>query len=120
MVLTTHYMEEAEQLCDRIAIMDQGQILVEGTPSELVAKLVGDQVLEIRPEPNERLRALDALHQLGLNVEEVDDTVFVFGRDGTRLHDLPGKLNLRLKGLIFRPASLEDVFLKLAGRGLKE
>ena len=120
MVLTTHYMEEAEQLCDRIVIMDQGKILTEGAPRELVHRIVGDQVLEMRPEPHEKQRALKAIADLGFPIEEVDDVLYVFGRDGVRLQDLPARLDVHLKGVVYRPASLEDVFLKLAGRGLRE
>jgi len=120
MVLTTHYMDEAEQLCDRIVIMDQGRILTEGSPRFLVQRFVGDQVLELRPDPLEKSRALVEIEKLGFPVEAVDDTIYVFGRDGARLHDLPSQLKLSVRGLVYRPASLEDVFLKLAGRGLKE
>lgn len=120
MVLTTHYMEEAEHLCDRIVIMDQGRILTVGPPGELVERFVGNEVLELRPEPDDRQRALKSIEQLGLLIEPVDDLIYVFGRDGVKLRGLPEKLDLRLRGLVYRPASLEDVFLKLAGRGLKE
>ncbi|MBI4320683.1 MAG: ABC transporter ATP-binding protein [Chloroflexi bacterium] len=120
MVLTTHYMEEAAQLCDRLVIMDLGRILTCGAPEELVERHVGREVLELRLEPHDRAAAVRRLSELGLSVEEVENTVYVFGSDGAALRDLPARLGLHARGIAYRQASLEDVFLKLAGRGLRE
>ncbi len=120
MVLTTHYMEEAEHLCDWIVIMDQGKILTKGPPVDLVERFVGREVLELRPEPGNKDRALRSIEELGFPVEDLEDLIYVFGQDGAGLQELPKRLNMPFKGIVYRPASLEDVFLKLAGRGLKE
>ena len=120
MVLTTHYMEEAAQLCDRLVIMDQGKILDCGAPDELVQKYVGSEVLELRLAPEDKQDALRSLSELGLSVEEVENTLYVFGRDGAALRDLPQRLGLHPRGMVYRQSSLEDVFLKLSGRGLRE
>ncbi len=125
MVLTTHYMEEAQRLCDRLVIMDHGKILTEGSPAALVEKFVGREVLEVRAQ-NSKLKPLkvkiDALEQGGPKLREtelVGDTMYVLIRekDGALLEQVP-----EIKGLDFhlRPASLEDVFLKLAGRELRD
>lgn len=120
MVLTTHYMEEASQLCDRLVIMDRGKILTCGTPDELVAEYAGREVMELRLDPQERRRAMSMIGQLDVTVEETEDVLYVFSKNGANLRVLPECLRLDLKGLVYRPATLEDVFLRLAGRGLRE
>jgi len=125
MVLTTHYMEEAQRLCDRLVIMDHGKILTEGSPAALVEKFVGREVLEIRANQAalKPLKAkIDALEKGGAKLREaelVGDTMYVLIRekDGSLLEQVP-----EIQGLDFhlRPASLEDVFLKLAGRELRD
>ncbi|MFO1464798.1 MAG: ATP-binding cassette domain-containing protein [bacterium] len=125
MVLTTHYMEEAQRLCDRLVIMDHGKILTEGSPEALVEKLVGREVLEVRA-PHAALlplkTAIDSLESGKERMREtelVGDTLYVLIREknGTLLEKVPDiqKLDFHL-----RPASLEDVFLKLAGRELRD
>lgn len=120
MVLTTHYMEEAAHLCDRLVIMDRGKILACGSPDELVTRYVGKEVMELRLDPAERRRAIESLAELDVGIEETEDVLYVFSKDGANLRVLPECLKLDLKGLIYRPATLEDVFLRLAGRGLRE
>lgn len=120
MVLTTHYMEEASQLCDRLVIMDRGKILTSGSPDELVMKYAGREVMELRLDPEEKKRAIATLSKLDVGLEETDDVLYVFSKNGANLRVLPECLKLDLKGLIYRPATLEDVFLRLAGRGLRE
>ncbi len=120
MVLTTHYMEEAERLCDRLVIMDHGKILTSGSPEELVNRYAGREVMELRLDPQERERAISQLSQLDVELEETEDMLYVFSKDGTNLKALPERLKLEVKGLTYRQATLEDVFLRLAGRGLRE
>jgi lipooligosaccharide transport system ATP-binding protein len=115
-LLTTHYMEEAAHLCDRLAIMDQGKILAQGTPEELVSRYVGQEVLELQPFPENRAPLLEQLRGQGFQVEEVEDTLFVFSQDGRSLSPPSG----RFERLVQRRATLEDVFLRLTGRGLRE
>lgn len=115
-LLTTHYMEEAAQLCDRIVIMDKGKILVEGAPGELTERLIGREVLEVWGYEE----AL--LNFLGSNAWEFEiasDRVFIYSRDEqTGFKEILG--NFSMKHYIRRSASLEDVFLKLTGRELRE
>jgi lipooligosaccharide transport system ATP-binding protein len=111
MILTTHYMEEAEQLCDRIAVMDSGKIVVEGPPRELIEGYAGRDVFEIRrAEDNRILLKLDGLE---FNFERAGDTIYIFSKDGDEL----GKRLLSVRGLevLHRRANLEDVFLRLTG-----
>lgn len=115
-LLTTHYMEEASQLCDRVILMDEGRILLEGRPGDLVASEVGHQVVELWNMTDE-LR--DFVHGLGEVVEETEDRLYIYERNGQDLGEVIGRRFPHQERLI-RPASLEDVFLHRAGRALKE
>jgi lipooligosaccharide transport system ATP-binding protein len=118
LILTTQYMEEAQQLCDRIVIMYQGKILKEGMPSRLIEEEIGREVAEIRISQDEDERLIAALAGTSCGHERVGDTLFFYCRDG---HDLRRKLTeLDLPNTVHRPATLEDVFLKLTGRSLIE
>ena len=117
-VLTTQYMEEAQQLCDRIVVMDQGRILKEGTPSRLVDEEIGREVVEVRVPLEEDARLLAHLAAFPCAHERVGDTLYFYCRDG---HSMMRKLlELDLPNTLNRPATLEDVFLKLTGRSLHE
>jgi len=117
-VLTTHYMEEAAQLCNRVALMHTGRILRQGPPMELVHAEIGEEVIEIRGGTSLHRDALTALDGRSLRWEQAGDTLYLYCDDGRAL--LPTLSALRLPHLLHRPASLEDLFLKLAGRGLQE
>jgi lipooligosaccharide transport system ATP-binding protein len=118
LILTTQYMEEAQQLCDRIVVMHQGKILKEGNPSQLVAEEIGREVVEIRIPKEEDEKLVAELGSTACGHERVGDTLYFYCRDG---HDLMKKLvELDLHNYLTRPATLEDVFLKLTGRGLIE
>jgi lipooligosaccharide transport system ATP-binding protein len=117
-VLTTHYMEEAAQLCDRVALMDAGRILREGAPMQLVRAEIGEEVIEIRGDASLHRDALAALDGTSLRWERAGDTLYLYCADGRAL--LPTLSALRPPHLLHRPASLEDLFLKLAGRSLQE
>ena len=120
MLLTTHYMEEAAHLCDRLVIMHQGRILVEGTPAELVAQHVGERVVELHLAAEERRRAVQRLSDRdGLSVEDVEDVLYVFGLQEDRERVL-AEISPSGEGVLVRQATLEDVFLRLTGRGLRE
>jgi len=120
MLLTTHYMEEAAHLCDRLVIMHEGRILVEGTPAELVARHVGERVVELHLPSEERRQALQRLSQRdGLSVEDVEDVLYVFGLQEDR-ERLLAEISPSGEGVLVRQATLEDVFLRLTGRGLRE
>ena len=116
-ILTTHYMDEAAVLCDRLLIMDAGKIIEEGTPAELVRKHVGEEVLEVDFEED----TMNVLKQKFPNarLEVVSDRIHLFtnephGAFESYVRDFPRK------GAIVRTANLEDVFLKLTGRKLRE
>jgi lipooligosaccharide transport system ATP-binding protein len=118
LVLTTQYMEEAQQLCDRIVVMHQGRILEEGTPAKLVEEEIGREVIEVRIPPEDDQRVLDHLTGFPCAHERVGDTLYFYCRDG---HGLMRRLlELDLPNILNRPATLEDVFLKLTGRSLHE
>ena len=116
LVLTTHFMEEAERLCDRLAILDRGRVIAGGSPRELIAAHIEPHVVEVYGE------ALDAwlagARSLAARMEKAGDTAFLYAADPqpilAALHGRPG-LSYR-----HRPATLEDVFLKLTGRDLRD
>ena len=118
MVLTTHYMEEAAQLCDRLAIMHEGLILTEGTPAELVAAHVLPYVIEIRlPLDAIPSDISDRVREFGGEALPVMEGLFLYTHEGNRLWQQIGGWGLPQHACFLRPANLEDVFLRLTGRG---
>ncbi|MCK9517706.1 MAG: ABC transporter ATP-binding protein [Dehalococcoidia bacterium] len=117
MLLTTHYMDEAAHLCDRLVIVHRGRILTEGKPLALISEHAGDQVLELRMDAHERAPLLGEVQGIpGVAVEEVEDIVYVFGAPrATR--EIAEHVNDPSRAFL-RPGNLEDVFLRLTGRGL--
>lgn len=115
LILTTHYMEEAERLCDRLVVMNHGQILARGTPNALVAELVGRQIAEVELGSE----AADALvaRWTALTVIRTDSGVHVVDPPRELIDVLTSRADLTLT---LRPANLEDVFVRLAGQGLSE
>jgi lipooligosaccharide transport system ATP-binding protein len=116
-LLTTHHMDEAAQLCDRIIILDHGIILDEGTTEELISRHVGGQVVEIRGPREARERLAQGLAGPHIFLEERGDAVLVFGDVGNL--DSADWEQEQLQ-VTRRPTNLEDVFLHLTGRGLRE
>jgi lipooligosaccharide transport system ATP-binding protein len=116
LVLTTHFMEEAERLCNRLAIMDHGRIITEGSPRALIAEHIEPHVVEVHGNGFEAwMREAKALCP---RVERAGDTVFCYTGDAEPiLRNLSRKSDLTY---LHRPASLEDVFLKLTGRDLRD
>jgi lipooligosaccharide transport system ATP-binding protein len=118
LILTTQYMEEAQQLCDRIVVMFEGKILKEGVPGRLIEEEIGREVVEIRAPSAEDELLISELGGSSCGHERVGDTLFFYCRDG---HDIVRKLaEMDLPNTVHRPATLEDVFLKLTGRSLIE
>jgi len=115
-LLTTHYMDEASRLCDRLIIMDQGRILVEGTPAGLIREHVGHDVIEVaEPEP----ALLDFVKRKALNYENLGHRLIIYGDSRDALyHEISDRCSH--DGCTWRMATLEDVFLKLTGRELRE
>jgi len=118
MLLTTHYMEEAAQLCDRLMIMDGGRILAEGSPASLVERYAKGEVVEFRIPDSGPDEVLGCLAGLAFEYEVSGDTMFIFADDGEAL--LKKASCFLAGGFIHRRATLEDVFLKLTGRELRE
>ena len=118
LLLTTHYMDEAEQLCDRLAVMDQGRIIREGSPWELIEKEVPAQVVEIRGSAAQRQAILQIIRGEIDYHEELSDRLLLYTADATPVYHRIQKLGLAVKTVLSRRASLEDVFLKLTGRAL--
>jgi lipooligosaccharide transport system ATP-binding protein len=109
-------MEEAAQLCDRVVIIDEGTILLEGTPEELVRREVGKSVIEIW---NHRPELLEAMRQIPGRLEEVGDRVYLYPEDEDQAERM---LETRFPGQdrLLRRATLEDVFLRRTGRALRD
>ncbi|MFH1218969.1 MAG: ATP-binding cassette domain-containing protein [Candidatus Eisenbacteria bacterium] len=118
LILTTQYMEEAQQLCDRVVVMYQGKILREGVPSRLVEEEIGREVVEIRISKDEDERLVGELGEVSCGHERVGDTIYFYCKDGKNV--IKKALELNLPNILNRPATLEDVFLKLTGRSLIE
>ncbi len=120
LLLTTHYMEEAARLCDRLVIMEGGLIIAEGSPSELVEEHVSAHVLEFRapPESLERLRPV--IEAASDAVERSGEALLAFTADGEALLEEVRAAGLKVDNTVYRQAGLEDVFLRLTGRRLIE
>lgn len=115
--LTTHFMDEAERLCHRLAIMDHGRIIAEGAPRALIEQHIEPQVVEVYGESAESWAA-DYGARAAERCERTGETIFCYTHEADALvHDLDRRENLRY---LHRPANLEDVFLKLTGRELRD
>jgi len=118
LILTTHYLEEASQLCDDLIIMDKGIILEQGTPPELISYHVGSKVIEVEIEPHLQAFLLQSLENKIGGYQIAGNTVYLFiPHDETKVLELLN-LNKNIQTYQVRPSNLEDVFLKLTGRGL--
>ncbi|SER41033.1 ABC transporter ATP-binding protein [Actinokineospora terrae] len=120
LIITTHYMDEAEQLCDRLVVMDAGRIVAEGSPAELITRYVTREVLELRFSPGDQHGAVDSVRDLADRVEVLPDRLLLYTTDGdataVRAHDR----GVRPTSTLVRRSTLEDVFLRLTGRTLVE
>jgi lipooligosaccharide transport system ATP-binding protein len=117
-LLTTHYMEEAEALCDRVAIVDQGRILVEGVPAELVSRHARRSVVEVHAS-GAAAGAAAAQAGPGDEVDRLEDRVMIYAGDGETVYHKVIQ-TVPAADALLRRATLEDVFLRLTGRGLRE
>jgi lipooligosaccharide transport system ATP-binding protein len=119
LMLTTHYMDEAEQLCDRLVVMDKGKIAAEGSPQELIRQYSTREVVELRFPVDERPEEIATrIDGLARRLEALPDRLLLYTDDGdataARVHDL----ELRPESVLVRRSTLEDVFLHLTGRTL--
>jgi lipooligosaccharide transport system ATP-binding protein len=120
LVLTTHYMEEAEQLCDRIVIMDRGRVVAEGPPQLLIKEYAGQDVVELWFADGRGDDVPGALRGITDQCDVLDDRVLLFVADGDEAAAEVHRRGLRPTRLTVRRATLQDVFLRLTGRPLEE
>lgn len=119
-VLTTHYMDEAEQLCDRLVVMDQGLIVAEGSPRELIDRYSTREVLELRFGAGTNAQYGEQVAGIGDRVEVLPDRLLVYADDGEAALVEAHHRGLRPESALVRRSSLEDVFLLLTGRTLAD
>jgi lipooligosaccharide transport system ATP-binding protein len=120
LVLTTHYMDEAEQLCDRLVVMDRARIVAEGSPQQLIARFSTKEVAEFRFAP-EIQETLDGQFEgLAERVERLPDRVLLYADDGEGVVLAARERGLHPETVLVRRSTLEDVFLRLTGRSLIE
>ncbi|HSR14595.1 MAG TPA: ABC transporter ATP-binding protein [Gemmatimonadales bacterium] len=117
-IITTHYMDEAEQLCDRLVIMDKAKIVAEGSPRELIGRYSTREVVELRFPVDERDRAAERLEGLAKRTEVLPDRVLLYTDDADRAIVEVAERGIVPESTMSRRSTLEDVFLRLTGRRL--
>nr|MBA2337080.1 ABC transporter ATP-binding protein [Acidimicrobiia bacterium] len=118
LIITTHYMDEAEQLCDRLVVMDRGGIVAEGSPRQLIADHSTREVVELRFPVGVQETLVDRLNGLAKRSELLADRVLLYSDDGdATVSDVHGR-GIQPEAVVVRRSTLEDVFLKLTGRSL--
>jgi lipooligosaccharide transport system ATP-binding protein len=118
LLITTHYMDEAEQLCDRLMVMDKGSIMAEDSPAGLIKNFSTKEVLEVRFGSDRNADVAPQLKEMCERIEVLPDRILMYADDGEALlHDL-GQKGLHPLTSLVRRSSLEDVFLRLTGRTL--
>ena len=120
LVLTTHYMDEAEQLCDRLVVMDKAKIVAEGSPRELIERYSTKEVTEFRFPVGVQETLDGQLDGLADRIEWLPDRVLLYADDGEAAAVAAHQRGLRPETVLVRRSSLEDVFLRLTGRSLIE
>jgi len=120
LVLTTHYMDEAEQLCDRLVVMDKAKIVAEGSPQELIERYSTKEVAEFRFAPGVQETLDGQFDGLAARIEKLPDRVLLYADDGEAVVMSARERGLHPETVLVRRSSLEDVFLRLTGRSLVE
>jgi lipooligosaccharide transport system ATP-binding protein len=118
LVLTTHYMDEAEQLCDRLVVMDRGKIAAEGSPRQLIDDYSTREVVELRFGPGESERMADKVADLTERIEVLPDRLLLYTNEGDEAVEAINQRQLEPLSVLARRSTLEDVFLRLTGRHL--
>jgi lipooligosaccharide transport system ATP-binding protein len=118
LIITTHYMDEAEQLCDRLVVMDGGRIVAEGSPTALINEYSTREVLELRFAPGEQDGVEAMVADLGERVEVLPDRLLLYAADGEGALAAAHNRGVRPVSSLVRRSTLEDVFLRLTGRSL--
>ncbi|MFT5978063.1 MAG: lipooligosaccharide transport system ATP-binding protein, partial [Ilumatobacter sp.] len=119
-VITTHFMDEAEQLCDRLVVMDAGKIVAEGSPQGLISKYVRREVLEVRFGYGLNESMVPKVDGVGDRIEILPDRLLLYSDDGDAALSELHRREIIPESALVRRSSLEDVFLKLTGRTLVE
>ena len=120
LVITTHYMDEAEQLCDRLIVMDKGKIMAEGSPADLIKQYSSKEVVEVRFGADRNAQFADALRAMGDRIEVLPDRILVYTAAGEQTLEKIVAQGMNPITSLVRRSSLEDVFLRLTGRTLVE
>ncbi len=118
LIITTHYMDEAEQLCDRLVVMDNGKIVAEGSPRSLIEKYAPREVVEMRLSDEQKARALDSLDGLADRSEVLADRILLYTQDADNTQKGIAARGIHPDQVLVRRSTLEDVFLRLTGRRL--
>ena len=118
LVLTTHYMDEAEQLCDRLVVMDKAKIVAEGSPRDLIERYSTREVAELRFAPGVAETLDGQLDGIAQRVEHLPDRILLYADDGEAAAVAVNQRGLKPETVLVRRSSLEDVFLRLTGRSL--
>jgi len=120
LLITTHYMDEAEQLCDRLIVMDKGKIMAENSPAQLIKDYSTKEVLEVRFGSEKNHEMVDVLRPLADRIEVLPDRILLYAEDGEHLLEQIAAKGIHPNTALVRRSSLEDVFLRLTGRTLVE
>lgn len=120
LIVTTHFMDEAEQLCDRLVVMDHGRIVAEGSPASLIRQYSTREVLELRFGSERNAALVDRLRGFATRIEALPDRVLLYAEDGEESLAAVRRDGLEPVTSLVRRSSLEDVFLRLTGRSLVE
>jgi len=120
LILTTHYMDEAEQLCDRLVVMDHAKIVAEGSPRSLIEQYATREVLELRLRQEDMANLDGRLDGLAERIETLPDRLLLYTTDGDAAAIAVHERGLRPEQVLVRRSTLEDVFLRLTGRTLVE
>jgi lipooligosaccharide transport system ATP-binding protein len=118
LILTTHYMDEAEQLCDRLIVVDKGSIMAEGSPASLIREYSTREVVELRFGSERNSSVGTELQGIGERIETLPDRVLIYADDGEKVMEAIAGRGLHPLTSLIRRSSLEDVFLRLTGRSL--
>lgn len=120
LLVTTHYMDEAEQLCDRLVVIDKGRIMAEGSPADLILRYSSREVLEVRFGSTQNAEVARRMQGLGERVEVLPDRILIYSDSGEHELERMSAAGLHPITSLVRRSSLEDVFLRLTGRNLIE
>jgi lipooligosaccharide transport system ATP-binding protein len=120
LLITTHYMDEAEQLCDRLIVMDKGKIMAENSPAQLIKDYSTKEVLEVRFGSEKNHEMVEVLRPLADRIEVLPDRILLYAEDGEALLEKIAAKGIHPNTSLVRRSSLEDVFLRLTGRSLVE